>query len=664
MKVPKRQICDREDFAWSQWSVKDVRLVIADSLADLVANISDVISVPDDQRTFDNTVRALEYAGVGVGDTLNKVHILESVSPRAKLREVCSQEVAKADVLLKEIYRNRELYEAILVCQKSLKRDSIALAEQDQRLLKDFIDYFQRCGFDLSPENEKYLLLLWGKLSIAESQFSRNIANDDRSILVSRGQLAGLSEAYISRLTKVGDRYRVGLSYPEIVPFLSQAESASKRRQLATLNYTKGTRKNLLLMTKILKIRQDIAELLGFAHHGDLIASQRMVKSAAVAEKFISDIAERVSPSAKEDVERLTRLKQSHTGKNNEALEFYDVAYYRNLEKRDLYALDQEEVRAYFPLDHVVSEVFILYEKLFAIRFVREDISLWHEDAQIYRINNADGALLSYLILDLHPRKGKYAHAAVMDIQTGRRNPDDLDTYICPVEALVCNFPRSTKTTPALLSHDEVVTFMHECGHALHNALAGSDNPSQSGFHVKWDFVETPSQMLENFAWDEKVLVKISQHYETGKPLPREMIMNLKGSKNHMVAYDTARQATLALYDLVLHTVPVSDINQTFSKLSKQYTNITPPESHSFAAGFGHLIGYSAGYYSYMWALVYAADAYTAFAAKGVVSTSVGRKFRKEVLSKGSERDEKASMKAFLGRNVSKRAFYKQIGLS
>jgi len=653
----------QKDFAWVNWTKKDAQKEISNALAQMTVDVGDIIEIPSDRRTYDNTVRALDYATVPASEVMYKMDLMACVSTNAKIRESFSQMAAQLGNHIKQILRSKDLYAAIRTYQKTAKKRGLKLTASEERLLKDQLYFFDGLGFNLASTDEKKLLTLWNDIAILEAQFNQNLATEKRSILVKEQDLKGLSDTYKKNLSKEGGLYKVGLSYPEIVPFMEHAHSAPKRKQLATLNLKNGGRANLTLLKKILAKRQMIAELLGHDNHADLVTKRRIARTGKKAQAFMVDIGEKASLARKGDIAQLQKLKRKQTGDAKAKIEFYDVAYYSNLQKKELYGVDDEEVRQYLPLKHVQSEIFLFFEKIFGISIThKKSVALWHKNAQLYEITDKKSDLTSYIILDLHPRKGKYGHAAAIEAIVGRANPSEIDTYIPPVVSVVCNFSPPNKKGLSLLSHNEVVTLFHECGHALHMALGTNASPSQSGFNVAWDFVEMPSQMFEYFAWDTKTLQKISSHHETKKPLPKEIIEKMQKAKQHMRGYATARQAMLALYDLEVHTQKNYDVLKGYNKIAQRYTGITPPASQIFAAGFGHLIGYSAAYYSYMWAQVYAADAYTVFEKSASLAVA-GKKLRKEVLSKGAQRSELESLKTFLGRTPNKKAFYKELGI-
>jgi thimet oligopeptidase len=331
-------------------------------------------------------------------------------------------------------------------------------------------------------------------------------------------------------------------------------------------------------------------------------------------------------------------------------------------------------MRAYFPLEHVKRELFSLCENLFSIVIAEYSIPLWHKDVKMYQINDKDAkndnALIGYFAMDLYPREGKFGHAAMFDVVVPHELHYKTEEYNAPFSSMVCNFPapsgKGKRIIPSLLSIGEVETLFHEFGHLLHMTLSRARLESQAGANVAWDFVETPSQIMENWVWNKQVMKKLSCHYETGKSMDDEMIDRIIKGKTFQNAYFYTRQLIQGKLDLDLHTGKVKDARVAYRKMNKLYFNIELPEKETlFPAGFGHLVGYDAGYYSYLWALVYACDAFESFKTKGnknvMTNKEIGMKWRREVLEKGSSEDESILIKKFLGRKPNNKAFLKEV---
>ncbi|PIX57365.1 MAG: hypothetical protein COZ48_01085, partial [Candidatus Yonathbacteria bacterium CG_4_10_14_3_um_filter_43_12] len=494
----------------------------------------------------------------------------------------------------------------------------------------------------------------------------QNINAYDDHILVTDDELTGLPERYKAGLKHTKDgRYKVTLAYPEHHPFMELAKNETKRKELAEKALQKGGNKNMKVLAEMLKIRIERAHLLGYKTHADYKTELRMAKSGARAIAFEQDLLKKVAKRGMEEINILRELKRKKTKNKKAMLHFYDIAFYSHELQKEKFNLDSEEVRSYFPLSRVLDGTFKIYSTLFGVKFEKlTDFSLWHPDASLYVVKTLKGEVLSYFALDLYPRDGKYGHACVNDVVNGRKTSFSGNDYFTPFGTMITNFPKPTKKNTSLLSHGEVETFLHEFGHMIHHSLTTARYASQSGCHTAWDFVEAPSQMLEHWAWDKKSLALLSAHYKTGKPLPREILKNLLSSKTHMLRYGILRQIIQGMLDLTLHTKnKPPEPAKLYRDLIKKYTGVVLPKDAIFPAGFGHLDGYDAGYYGYLWSNVYAADMFTRFEKEGIMSKKVGADYKKWILEKGGSMEEIDLVKGFLGRAPNNKAFLKEIGV-
>jgi len=387
-----------------------------------------------------------------------------------------------------------------------------------------------------------------------------------------------------------------------------------------------------------------------------------MTKNDVTVKNFLEDLIRKTEKKVEKDLIRLDKAKKKHTKDKEAKVEYFDVAYYANILRKEKYNIDPEKVREYFPFEQVLNGTFEIYSKLFSVKFKKiKGIPLWHKDAELYEVRNLDGSIRSYFMLDLFPRPGKYGHACASDVIPGYLKSDG--TYNTPMAAMIANFNKPRKGVPSLMSHGEVETFFHEFGHIMHCVLTTARHASQSGFNTSWDFVEAPSQMLQNWVWERAPLKMLSRHYKTGKPIPKSMLDSLIKAKQFMVIYGTMRQLILAYTDFILHTKYPSDPNALYRRLVKKYVRIGIPKDNLFCAGWGHLSEYDGGYYGYLWALVYASDMFSRFKKEGVLSAKVGKEYKEKVLEKGGSTDEYEMVKDFLGRKPNNKAFLKEIGL-
>jgi Zn-dependent oligopeptidase len=497
-------------------------------------------------------------------------------------------------------------------------------------------------------------------------QFSKNLNDYHDEIRVTRKELDGLPESYINRLKQDSrGKFIVTLKYPDLFPFLRHAISERRRRELMHKYLQHGGSANVFLLHKILMLRARTAKLLGYKTHPHYALEIKMAKTPERVMKFIGNLATHTRSETKKEIAELTALKRKHTGDSRAKLEYHDVAFYGELVRREKFKLDSEKVREYFPLEFVREQMFAIYSQLLSVRFSKlSGFKLWSPDVALYKVANIDKSLVGYFGLDMYPRQGKYGHMAAFNVMPSCAMDLPGVTYTAPVCFLVGNFPKPALKNPSLLSHGEVQTLFHEFGHIMHFTLGQSQFASQNSFAVAGDFVEMPSQMLENWTWDREMLRKLSRHYKTGKPLPDDMIDTMLVGRNFLEAYGMTRQMVLALYDMLLHLHPpktAKQINELMRTLNKKFIGIEMPKDSLFGAGFGHLVGgYDAGYYGYAWSKVYAADLFTRFEKEGVLGVRAGKDYR-ALLAKAATRDEMEIITEFLGRKPNDKAFLKQL---
>lgn len=650
------------DFRWTRWTAGDIKKLVPKILAHKKRVYAAIKKIPADKRTFENTVFGIESSLYPFTDHLNHLWLLKNASPDKTVRAAATAAIKELDKKLIDIEYDEKLYRAV---SEYAKRKERLAAPEDRKLLKDMLTGYRRMGFELPLEKRAEAKRILKELSKLSLDFSKNINDYKDHITVTREELDGLPENYIAGLKKDrSGRYLVSLEYPDLVPFMQNAERADKRRELSDKNLRKGGLKNMRLLGKILKLRHKHARILGYKNHADYQTETRMVRSGKAARRFVDSLLRKLAKAARRDLAAFAVEKRHHLGRA-EPLRYYDLAYYMEKARQRKFKLSSEKIREYFPLQTVLRGTFTIYQKLFGVKFApAKGYHLWHPDVLLYAILER-GRTVAHFALDLYPREGKYGHACVGALSEGRLETKSVrETYHSPFAAMLANFPKPRPNHPALLSHNEVETFFHEFGHLMHATLTRAKYLSQSGYHTKWDFAEAPSQMLENWVWDEKTLRLLSRHYKTGATLPKKMLRALLRSKKHTAAYLATRQLNFAIFDLILHSKnPPKNSAKLYNSLVKKYTGISMPEKAIFPAGFGHLMGYDAGYYGYMWSKVYAADMFTRFKKEGLLNPKTGRDYRREILEVGGSREEITSVKKFLGRIPNNKAFLKEIGL-
>ncbi|PIT92064.1 MAG: hypothetical protein COU08_04390 [Candidatus Harrisonbacteria bacterium CG10_big_fil_rev_8_21_14_0_10_42_17] len=660
----RRKQYNKSDFLWTQWNAHDINLAVHQYLDTKQKRYADIKALPKEQRTFANTILALEAADYTVVDGVTCVDFLMHVSPKKLVRETAKKAV---DFFLEkntELEFDEGLYRALK--EYAVKKEK--LSGEHKKLFDDMLRNYRRMGFGLPTRQQNRLKTITKKLNVLSVQFSKTINDYENSITITQQEAKGLPTSYLTNLRKnKRGQYIVTTSYPDFFTFMKYCSNAKEREKLAHVFFQKGGKQNLFLLKKIISLRNERARLLGYKHHGDFQTEIKMAKSAERAFRFVEDLIKKLRTKTREDISLLTQLKRTHTGDQSVKLAYHDLLFYITKHKKETLDLDDTLLREYFPAERVITGMLDLYSKLFSVTFKRvKRFPLWHKDVQLFSIQNKDSKeIIAYFALDLFPRSGKYGHYAAFNVIHGRQAFPRKE-YITPVASMIGNFSKPSKQHPSLLSHNEVETFFHEFGHVMHQTLTKACYASQSGSNTARDFVEAPSQMLENWIWDKNILRNLSGHYQNPrKKIPENVLDNLVASRNHMSGYFEMRQLVLALFDLKAHTTnTIQNLPKLFSDLGVKYIGIEiTPKTSLFPAGFGHMAGYSAGYYGYMWAKVYAQDMFTCFERSGLLNASTGKEYRTRILEKGSSMDEVLLVTSFLKRSSTNKAFLRSLGL-
>jgi thimet oligopeptidase len=625
--------------------------------------LQQIANLPESVRTFDNTPWALDRAVYDLSDQTASDTFLEQVAVSSATRDAAN----KCDVLLSQfgvdVYSRSDLYRAM----KDYASKKEPLKGEDARLLDKTLLDFRRSGLELPAATRDEIAGIHKQLAKLEADFGKNINESKDEALLTKAQLDGVPENILAKLALDGDKYRVGVDYPTYFPVMENARNPAARRALESKFNDRAARLNMPIFSEALKLRLKAARLLGYATHADYATEENMAKDPKTINAFLSRLQAKLKPLGAEELEVLLAFKRAMEGRaSDNVFHAWDWRYYDNLLNKTKYEVDQEKIREYFPADLVVEQMLGVYEKMLSVRFrpIPGGVS-WHPDAKLYEIVDASGGpAIGYFYMDLFPREGKYSHAAAFQLVSARRMTDG--SYQKPVSAIVANFDKPSADRPSLLNHDEVETIFHEFGHIMHQTLTKAQYGRFSGSNVARDFVEAPSQMLENFVWDAEVLSSLSGHYKDhSKKLPKELLDKMLAARNADIGLINLRQLLFGMVDMAYHGKnPPSDTTRLYARVSKDVSMIPMTDGTHPEASFGHLMGgYDAGYYGYLWSKVYAQDMFSVFKAAGVMSPMVGRRYRTEILERGSSRDEMDSLKAFLGREPSEDAFLESIGL-
>lgn len=638
---------------------------LAEAMARCDAELAKIVAIPDAERTFDNTVGALEYATAQLLDTTQRTQIWKDVHTDAAVRDAAAKAEEDSGQYLVKLGARRDLYQAVMGWKNGPGKGA-PLDAQQARLVEILLRDFRRNGLALDDASLAKLVAIRSRLTSLSTEFSKNLNEDLSSIDLGQDELAGLPQDFVARLRKRDDgRFTVTTKYPDYTPFMENARSEPARKRLYLAFNTRQADRNVPILREAVKLRDDAAKLLGYAVHADYTTEDRMAHDAATVKAFLANVGTKLLPRRDADYARLTAIKRAESGDANAKLEPWDFLYLLNQWKKQDYALDGELIREYFPAEPVVQAMFGVYEQLFSLKIVPvENAKVWHASVKLYEIRDAASSEpMAWFYADLNPRDGKYGHAAVAPLNV----PRELDgKYAAPLSVLMANFTPPANGKPGLLQHSEVTTLFHEFGHIVHNSLTRARYGSLSGFNVAGDFVEAPSQMLENWMFTAEVLDRVAGHWQDrSKKLSPDVIAKIKEARTFDAGYRYTRQVFLATYDQALHTSgstvdPVEVERAQYAAIM----GIMPPSEQRFCASFGHLMGgYDAGYYGYLWSEVFAADMFTRFEAEGVLNGQLGRRYRETILAKGRTLDADALLTEFLGRKPSDAAFLKKLGI-
>lgn len=567
--------------------------------------------------------------------------LMSEVHPDEAIRDAareCEQEVSR---FYSDLALDREMYDALAAVD-------VSGADADtQRFLAHTLRDYRRAGVDKSPETRARLKQIDEELTKLGQQFSKTIAEDVRSIEATPDQLGGLPPDFVaSHPVDASGKVRITTDYPDYNPFMTYADNDELRRQLYVAFRSRGDQDNERVLREILQLRAEKSGLLGFANWADYITADKMIGSGARAAEFIEKVWSLAAPRAERDYAELLRQLRT-TDPDATAVADWQKVWLENAVKRERYEVDASQVRQYFPYERVLAGLLDITSEIFELTYVRlTDAKVWHPSVLAYDVMRGTDKL-GRIYLDMHPREGKYKHAAQFPLKDGVSGVQQ------PEGVLVCNFPKPDAGDPGLMEHDDVVTMFHEFGHLMHHVLGGHQKwITQSGVATEWDFVEAPSQMFEEWAWRHDTLARFARHHVTGEVIPQGLVDKMREADKFGLGTATVQQIFYAAISLSFHRADVATLDQLaeVQRLQKKYTPFAYVPGTKFHASFGHLVGYSAMYYTYQWSLVIAKDLLTPFEAPGLMARDVTYAYRDKVLVPGGSRDAAELVRNFLGR--------------
>lgn len=612
--------------------------------------------------TFSNTVLALERAGQLLDRVTTVLFNLMSAETCDEMEAIAEKMMPELSEHSNNISLNEKLFERIKCVYT--QRESLNLTPEERRLLEKTYDGFIRNGANLSDADKETFRKLSMELSTLTLRFSQNHLKETNKyelVLTSEAELEGLPESIIETAAhtakeKSKEGWIITLQAPSYVPFMKYSSNRNLRKELYMAYNTQCTHRDELDNTDIVKqlvnLRMELAQLLGFTDYADYVLRKRMAENSEHVYQLLNQLLDAYTPTAHKEVAEIEALAQEMEGKDFRLMP-WDFSYYAEKLKNKKFNLDEEALRPYFELSKVKEGVFGLATRLYGITFrENKDIPVYHPDVQAYEVFDKDGSYLAVLYTDFHPRAGKRSGAWMTEYK--EQWIDENGNNSRPHVSVTMNFTKPTAEKPALLTFSEVTTFLHEFGHALHGMFANTHFQSMSGTNVYWDFVELPSQIMENFAVEKDFLNTFARHYQTNEPIPEELVKRIVDASNFNVAYACLRQVSFGLLDMAWYTRRTAfdgDVKE-YEKASWTRAQILPQiDETCMSVQFGHIMsgGYSAGYYSYKWAEVLDADAFSVFKEKGIFNTEVAQSFRDNILSKGGTEHPMTLYKRFRG---------------
>jgi oligopeptidase A len=618
--------------------------------------------------TFKSTVVALDDLAYQAGLAANRATLIKETNTNPAMRSAAENAVKAFQEWAVGIDYREDVYKAI----KAFADTHPKLSGEDAKLLKETLRDYRRAGLDLPPDQRKEVEQLRKELSKLGTDFDTNIVKANAPVIFTKADLDGLPESFFaSPGIKTGDdAYTVMANVTwQFNTVQENARSEDTRKKLYVVRETLAKDTNVPVLNQMLALRNKIALRLGYKSWDDFQTEIKMAKTGANAKKYIGDLVIGIQPKFDSEVAELQKLKAADTNDPNAKIEVWDWRYYNNQRNKQKYAVDKEALRAYFPFQKVLDGMFNIYQSIFGLKFEKIAVPYkWTDDLQLYLVtDSATGEPLGMFYLDMFPREGKFNHFAQFEVISGKLLPDG--KYQRPTVALICNFPPANADKPSLLTHSDVETLFHEFGHALHSIVTRAKYGRFAGTHVPGDFVEAPSQMLQNWVWDKKVLDTFAADYrDPSKKIPAEIIKKMNDAKLANAGVYYRRQFAFASLDLALHDQHPEDAAYDCVAISnpileKVFLPIDP--STTFVSYFGHLNGYDAGYYGYAWADAIAADMATVFekAKDGYFDKQAGSRLRRDIYEPGDSRDANVSIEKFLGRKQSVQPFLKKIGI-
>jgi len=646
-------------FDYTTVTARSIEAALDAALAKADGFIAEMVNCQD-ARTFVNTLEPAERAAQTVAIAYGQGPFLGETSPDEEVRTTAralEEKLAKWGVDL--VFRE-DVYQA--VAGYAATDEAASLSGEPARLLEFTLRDFRMAGHELTMDDREKLKELNERLVELSIAFSTNIAEYEDYLVVTRADLDGLPDSYVEGLKpgEKADTFCVSMDYPDVVPFIENVKNRELREALQKKFSNRAAAANRPVIQEAVEIRQQIADIFGvdsWAHHSMQL---KMAKTPEAVFEFYDSIVPGLTSQARAEIDRMAALLNADTGADE--LELWDWRYYDTVLKRDEFGVDNQRVAEYLSLNRVVKGMFDLTSEMFGVTYTEiTPANAWHEDVTLWQVSEIDsGHPIGHFYMDLFPREGKFSHAAAWPLVPAHRGPDG---YVTPVSAIVANFPKPSPGRPSLLQHGDAVTLFHEFGHILHMTFSKAELLRFSGASTEWDFVEAPSQIMEHWCWEPDILRRFATHHETNELMPDDLLEQLAASRYLNESLAKLRQVTYGMLDMYLHgpTRPYS-LDEALRK-ANEFSLLPHPEGTFFLGSFGHMFGYDAGYYGYLWAEVFGDDMFSRFVADGIANPAVGMDYRNLVLAPNGTKDALDLVREFLGREPSSEPFLKKLGI-
>jgi len=664
----------RQEGILKNWSLdvltkEDIESTTNELIRRATQRFDEIGNLKPDELCYENFILPILNLECMIMNEFLPLKLAQKVVANKDLRKLSVEATIKLEEFKVEMAMRKNIYDHfVTISSKTCLIDQ--LSPELKRFVEKSIIAGKRNGLHLNETARNEITDLKKEISNLATTFQSNLCEDSTTLLFTVDELKGVSDDLIETFEKENDKCKVSLKYPHYFPVVRYCSVPETRKCIETAFQSKCMDKNTEILEKLIELRQRKAELLGYENHAAYVQEIRMAKSPEIVKTFYENLIPKLQPIWEREKVEMLELKERECNENNRhfngRIDFWDTRYFMNKLEETRYEVDNEKLRQYFPLHRVTKGLFEIYQHLLGLIFTKCDsdkIESWHQEVELFKVQDAETEeILGYFYLDLFPREGKYNHAAVFPLQPGCIGLDGKQQItVC---AMVANFSRPTDSKPALLEHSEVETYFHEFGHVMHRICAKTETAHFSGTAVERDFVEAPSQMLENWVWEAEPLRKMSGHYEDNSEIPDKLIHSLVASRISDAGMFNLRQIILGMFDQKIHTTGNANTQELFASIYREILGIEVIPDTNFPASWAHMINYDAQYYGYLWSEVYSMDMFeTCFKTEGCLNSNVGRNYRNTILKPGGTKNAMDLLTDFLGREPNNKAFLKSRGI-